>query len=160
MYRSALRSRARGRASSWVRAATASILVFAGACAGDDTPDVATTIGMSTPWTPPPVIDDDPDGTGAEPSALFDRWGSCSSSGQCLPNEQCIRGITESFNVCLSTCVSVDDCVDPSIPVRSNFTAFMTCSEFQGAKRCILGCQSSAQCIPGMQCITGACVWK
>ncbi|MEY4515476.1 MAG: hypothetical protein RLZZ450_7598 [Pseudomonadota bacterium] len=147
-----------------IRALAASvwILVSVG-CGGDDTPDVDTTVGNALPtpqFTPPPVIEDDQDGNGAEPTALYNRWGACSSSSQCLPNEQCIRGITESFNVCLSSCVSVDDCIDPSIPVHANFTAFMTCTEFQGAKRCILGCQTTAQCIAGMQCITGACVWK
>jgi len=137
------------------------ILVFVAGCEGDDTPGLGKDIGSSmVPWTAPPVIDDDQDGNGAEPSALYNRWGSCSNASHCLPNEQCIRGITESYNVCLSSCASVDDCIDPSIPVRSNFTAFMTCTEFQGAKRCILGCQSSAQCIPGMQCVTNACVWK
>ena len=127
---------------------------------GDDSgelPDLTT--GMDNVFTPPPIVDD-PDGNGDEPSALYDRWGSCSSSSQCLPSEQCIRGITESYNVCLAPCASVDDCTDPSIPVHSNFTAFMTCTEFQGARRCILSCQSKTQCMPGMSCVTGACVWK
>jgi hypothetical protein len=139
------------------------ILISAVGCGDDGGPELGTNLGNAKapePFTPPPVIDDGQEGNGAEPSALYNRWGSCNNSSQCLPNEQCIRGITESFNVCLSSCTSVDDCIDPSIPVRSNFTAFMTCTDFQGAKRCILGCQNASQCIAGMQCTTGACVWK
>jgi len=129
-------------------------------CGEDDDPALSQDKAPSVITTPPPAIDDTDELEGPQTSARNDRWSPCSNSGQCLPNEQCIRGVTESFNVCLSTCNEVDDCIDPSIPTRTDFTAFITCSELQGARRCVLGCVSTAQCIPGMTCLANACVWK
>jgi hypothetical protein len=159
MYSSILCSTSALGASLWL------LLAALPGCGDDnsDMPGTSTNVNnVSTPpvFTPPPVLEEGQDGYGPEPTALTNRWGACNTTAQCLPNEQCIRGITESFNVCLSPCTSVDDCTDPSIPLHANFTAFMTCTDFLGAKRCILGCQTTVQCIAGMTCITGACVWR
>jgi hypothetical protein len=148
--------------SSILRSTSASLGLLAAlsGCGGDDGDTPGTSTNVSNVFTPPPVLEEGQDGYGPEHTALNNRWGSCSTSDQCLLNEQCIRGITESYNVCLAPCASVDDCTDPSIPVQANFTAFITCTELQGARRCILGCQTTVQCIAGMTCTTGACVWK
>jgi hypothetical protein len=153
MYSSILRSTS-------ALGASLSLLGALSGCGDDNSDTPGTSTSVSNVFTPPPVLEEGQDGYGPEPTALTDRWGTCSTSAQCLPNEQCIHGITESFNVCLSPCATVDDCTDPSIPVHINFTAFMTCTEFLGAKRCILGCQSTVQCIAGMSCVMGACVWR
>jgi hypothetical protein len=129
-------------------------------CVEDDEPELSSNDAPSTVTTPPPAVDDLDELDGPQQSTQNDRWLPCTSSAQCLPNEQCIRGVTESFNVCLASCSEVDDCIDPSIPTRTDFTAFITCSELQGARRCVLGCVSTAQCIPGMSCLANACVWK
>lgn len=128
---------------------------------GDPDADRETqySTGQNPITTPPPVIEDEPD-NGDSPIARSDHWGRCSSSDQCLTDEQCIKGITEPFNVCLAPCTTVDNCTDPSEPMPTNFTAFLTCTEFQGAARCVLACQSSGQCPAGMTCLSGTCVWR
>jgi hypothetical protein len=94
-------------------------------------------------------------------SPLFDRFRPCSAGAenQCLEDESCIQGSTEPFNICLASCNDVNDCIAPSEPITEQPTPSLTCSEFEGTKRCIMSCTDASECGAGMICTQGACVF-
>ncbi len=122
-------------------------------CGDDSAPNLGTTM-------PPATVSGPDESANLSGSPLYDRYGYCADQSDCLETEQCVVGTDDNLHVCLAPCEDVDDCVGPSIPVRTDFTAPITCSELEGAKRCVLSCGSADECLPGMVCSAGACVWN
>jgi len=94
-------------------------------------------------------------------SPRLDRFRPCASDSeqQCLEDEQCVRGSVELFSICLAACNDVNDCTASSEALSGQSTPGVTCSEFEGAKRCVMGCASAAECPSAMSCMQGVCVF-
>lgn len=135
----------------WLRISAAALATVG--CADSAGPEFTT---ITPPVTTPPEQRE------LVGSPLHDRWGPCPGAleSECLEDEQCIFSTSEAFSICLAACDSVDGCVAPSAPVTPEVAQRVTCSEFEGTKRCILSCQSESDCQPGMACALGACVWR
>jgi hypothetical protein len=96
----------------------------------------------------------------AEAAAVNDRFRPCAQQSDCATDEQCVRGLSEPFQMCLKACSSVDDCEVPGESLELSETQAVTCRELQGATHCLLSCTSADECPEGMACALNACVWR
>jgi len=100
-----------------------------------------------------------PDPNRSADDVLYTRFRPCAEQTDCALDESCVIGVLDPFNVCLKSCTSVDDCSGPSANFPLEGAQSVTCSGLQGADRCVLSCESDADCPGGMACVQSACVW-
>ncbi len=100
------------------------------------------------------------EGDSQSTASTYERFGYCLEQADCNESEACVVGADETFHICLSPCNGAEDCANASVPGAGDVTAAVACSEFEGARRCVISCQGSEDCVAGMICSFGACVWR